>query len=101
MTRLERARSADFERLEKAGLPIYPDRYETTFSRLGHLPREPGRSLAVAGRVKSPHVPIRTTTRRCVCRHRPTSPHMTYRYLTSPAQAWLRPSVTSLRTAIE
>ncbi len=44
-------RRADIERLDKAGLALYPDRFETTYPNLRDVPQEIGKRIRVAGRV--------------------------------------------------
>ncbi|MEE8586201.1 MAG: lysine--tRNA ligase [Acidobacteriota bacterium] len=44
-------RRTDVERLEAAGLALYPDRFEATYPNISDIPHEVGKRIRVAGRV--------------------------------------------------
>lgn len=46
-------RQEDFDRLTRAGLSIYPERFETTYPNIGDIPEREGMAVRVAGRVSA------------------------------------------------
>ncbi|HSR52949.1 MAG TPA: lysine--tRNA ligase [Acidobacteriota bacterium] len=51
MNDLLESRKHDIERIRQAGLPLYPERFETTYPNIADIPHELDQEVRVAGRV--------------------------------------------------